>query len=243
VNPDPSRRQTCNQSKSRLARFQAQQWLVAASIGTGMVWLTILHQLTTTTAAIAARLPSDSVAIAPIDELLRLADLPSSFNAMPDVLQQPMKRAISSSVAGYFGSQDISVQNLYTFFDLQNLTIVLGFTLSLPNPKAITQFDADLQGEKALKTFAEAIQKSSYVLGPVQIKKQSIQSDQSLSAFGDVSVRLEVVAEAQSKPLYADMVVFRRGNVGVATVLGSFRRKNEQITVANLAHIQNRRLQ
>jgi hypothetical protein len=154
-----------------------------------------------------------------------------------------MKKAISSSVAEYFSSQDIRVQTLHTFFNLQNLTIVLGFTLALPNQKAITQFDADLQGEKALKTFAEAIQKSSYVLGPVQIKKQSIQPDLSSRPLGDVSVQLGIVAEAQYKPLYADMVVFRRGNIGVATVLGSLRRRNEQITVADLAYLQNRRLE
>jgi hypothetical protein len=229
-------------STKLVARGQARLPFLLVPIVTGAILITNLNPLAPAAGEIA-NTTVPFLAVVPVHpELLTAEDLPSSFIKMPDFIKQPMLKAITSSLQSYFGNNEITVQDLLAFLDFKNLTIALGFTTSLPNEQTLRKFDAGLEGEAALQTFADSVKKSSYLLGTVSIKQQTLLADLP-KRIGEVSLGMSVIAETRSAPLFADMVAFRRGKTGAVTILGSLNQKSAAVTVSELAQKMDARLQ
>jgi hypothetical protein len=165
---------------------------------------------------------------------LNLTDLPAGFIGVPGALKSFFTQGANNIVKSHFGAGVGSVQNFTAFFNPQTATIVLGFTINLPNQTSVNKFDASLRQPAALQEFSEAVSQSATFLGKVTIKDKKVLSDLP-SEVGDVATGMTIAAEAGGLPLLVDTISFRRGKIAALSLVGSLNARNKAIRIAEVA--------
>ena len=138
------------------------------------------------------------------EAVLTLEDLPEGFEAI-----RPTEFGFTTES---FQQVNLAVKSLFAFFNREQFTFVMGFTVLMPTPVQQAIFDIALQDPKLVV--------ESVLQGLGQLDLSGLEGLDGLPPIGNTSTGLTGIVTANGLPLRLDIVVFRRDEGGaVALVL------------------------
>lgn len=172
--------------------------------------------------------------------VLQIADLPSGFQEVPPMFKSQLLEKVAMT-SSYLKQQGMVLKDSFALLNLTDFTIVLGLITALPTNTAVERFDTGLRRPNALQELTSAMKGGLNFLGPVNIKQQGLIPIP--SGIGEVATGWAVAGNAGQFPLYADIVMFRRGKLGALTIVSSLYRKSKLVSVPEVARKLDGRLQ
>jgi branched-chain amino acid transport system substrate-binding protein len=157
--------------------------------------------------------------------VLTLEDLPPGFEEMPETML--------GNIGELLGGQDLQVEGVYAFLNLEALEVVMGFTVAVPERLDQAGFDVLAGNPELLATFVGA--------GMGGAEEPEFEELTGLDGIGDTAVGVTMLVEGQG--MLADMVLFRTGELGFMLFVMYAEDSEPQVSVIELAQVLDDRAQ
>jgi hypothetical protein len=156
--------------------------------------------------------------------VLTLQDLPPGFEAMPSQLAD-LKTKLSQQ-------ENFKPESIFAFHKQDRpFQLVMGFTTLLPTRTDQVNFDSFLNQSGFVKPFLDGFQEASRA-EVIEPKKLDLPT---LGTIGNTSAGWQAVAKVQGIPIHLDIVLLRRGTVGVLTASMYLEGETPQIPIVEMA--------
>jgi hypothetical protein len=157
--------------------------------------------------------------------VLTLEDLPPGFTEMPETMM--------GDLGAQLGGQGLQVEGVYAFLNLEAVEVVMGFTVAVPGTLDQAGFDVLAANPELLAGFVG--------VGMGAEGEPEFEPLTGLEGIGDTAVGVTMPVEDQG--MRADMVLFRRGELGFMLFVLYPEDSESLVSVIELAQVLDERAQ
>ncbi|MEG4286424.1 hypothetical protein QUB68_25155 [Microcoleus sp. A006_D1] len=201
--------------------------LISAALGDGFGKVSIATPAIDRSNTLSADIPTPPADLSGL--VLTLQDLPAGFKEMPTAAMKKLTSDLASlKPASLFG---------YQKSDEEQFQSIIGFTMQIPDPIELAQFDAEIRKGNFAQEFSKSLNGGSPEDHFPNVTPLTLED-----RIGEISGAWTSKGTIQGKPVNAEFAVFRRGKIVSFLMLMYLNGKKPAITMSSAARQLDKRI-